>query len=121
MSEDSSDRDIEMVVAYVRSKRLDDVKQALAEVGAPSLTVSNVRGRGSQPTKTGQWRGEEYTVDLHEKVKIECVVADVPGSAVAEAICDAAYTGDAGDGKVFVLDVAEAYQVRTGKRGPDAV
>lgn len=117
----TSERDIEMVVAYIRPSRLDAVKEALAETGAPSLTVSNVRGRGSQPAKTGQWRGEEYTVDLHEKVKLECVVADVPGSEVAEAICDAAYTGEAGDGKVFVLDVAEAYRIRTGERGPDAV
>jgi nitrogen regulatory protein PII len=121
MPDDNDDRDIEMVVAYIRPSRLTEVKQALAEVGAPSLTVSNVRGRGSQPAKKGQWRGEEYTVDLHEKVKLECVVADVPGSDVADAICDAAYTGDAGDGKVFVLDVAEAYQIRTGERGPDAV
>jgi nitrogen regulatory protein PII len=121
MSGDSDDRDIEMVVAYIRPKRLDAVKAALAEVGAPSLTVSNVRGRGSQPAKKGQWRGETYTVDLHEKVKVECVVADVPGSAVADAICDAAHTGEAGDGKVFVLDVAEAYRIRTGERGPDAV
>ncbi|MFB6083820.1 MAG: P-II family nitrogen regulator [Halorientalis sp.] len=121
MSDDTDDRDIEMVVAYIRPSRLDAVKEALAEAGAPSLTVSNVRGRGSQPAKTGQWRGEEYTVDLHEKVKIECVVADVPGSTVAEAIREAAHTGEAGDGKVFVLDVAEAYQIRTGDRGPDAV
>ena len=121
MPDDTADGDVQMVVAYVRPKRLDAVKEALAEVGAPSLTVSNVRGRGSQPAKTGQWRGEEYTVDLHEKVKVECVVADVPAEEVAQAICDAAHTGEAGDGKVFVLDVAEAYQIRTGDRGPDAV
>jgi len=117
----ATDDGIKMVVAYVRPDRLDEVKRALAERGAPSLTVSNVRGRGSQPAKTGQWRGEEYVVDLHEKVKIECVVADVPAGDVAEAIREAAYTGEMGDGKIFVLDVEEAYQIRTGKRGPDAV
>jgi nitrogen regulatory protein PII len=110
-----------MVVAYVRPSKLEDVKTALAEAGAPSLTVSNVRGRGSQPTKKGQWRGEEYVVDLHEKVKLECVVADVPVDDVVTAIREAAYTGEPGDGKVFVLDVAEAYQIRTGKEGRDAV
>jgi len=59
--------EITMVVAYIRPDKLSDVKQALAETGAPSLTVTNVSGRGSQPAKTGQWRGEEYVVDLHQK------------------------------------------------------
>ncbi|GGL47473.1 ammonium transporter [Halocalculus aciditolerans] len=113
--------DIEMVTAVVRPGVLPDVKTALAEVGAPSLTVTRVSGRGSQPAKTGQWRGEEYTVDLHEKVKIECVVADVPADDVVDAICDAANTGEPGDGKVFVWPVAKATQVRTGKTGPEAV
>jgi nitrogen regulatory protein PII len=110
-----------MVVAYVRPDALRDVKAALAEVGAPSLTVSNVSGRGSQPARTGQWRGEEYTVDLHQKVKVECVVADVPAEDVVEAIAEAAHTGQKGDGKVFVLPVEAAVQIRTGKRGTEAV
>ena len=113
--------DIEMVVAYFRPDKLSEVKQSLSEVGAPSLTVSNVSGRGSQPVKKGQWRGEEYSVDLHQKVKIECVVADIASEDVADAIADAAHTGEHGDGKVFVLPVAEAYQIRTGEVGPDAV
>jgi len=97
------------------------VKGALAEAGAPSLTVTNVSGRGSQPAKKGQWRGEEYTVDLHQKVKVECVVADVDADDVAEAIVEAAHTDEKGDGKVFILPVESAYQIRTGKIGPDAV
>jgi nitrogen regulatory protein PII len=113
--------DIEMVVAYIRPDKLGAVKQAVAEAGAPSITVSNVSGRGSQPAKKGQWRGEEYTVDLHQKTKVECVVADVDGSDVAEAIGEAARTGEPGDGKIFILPVDEAIQVRTGKTGPDAV
>ncbi|WP_257299212.1 P-II family nitrogen regulator [Haloarchaeobius sp. FL176] len=116
-----TDADIEMVVAIIRPDRLTDVKRALAEVGAPSLTVTDVSGRGSQPAKKSQWRGEEYVVDLHQKVKVECVVADIPAEDVAEAIADAAHTGEKGDGKIFVLPVADAYQVRTGKTGPDAV
>ncbi|MFD1586113.1 P-II family nitrogen regulator [Halorientalis brevis] len=116
-----SDDEIKMVVAYIRPGKLTAVKKALAEVGAPSLTVNNVRGRGSQPVKKGQWRGEEYVVDLHEKVKVECVVADVPADDVIDAIQEAAHTGDAGDGKIFVLDVDDAIQIRTGKTGPEAV
>ncbi|MFC4359673.1 P-II family nitrogen regulator [Halobium salinum] len=119
--DEPNDGGIKMVVAVVRPDRLGDVKKALANVGAPSLTVTNVSGRGSQPAKKGQWRGEEYTVDLHQKVKIECVVADIPAEDVVQAIREAANTGDPGDGKIFVLDVAEAVQVRTGERGPEAV
>ncbi|MCT9094752.1 ammonium transporter [Haloarchaeobius sp. HME9146] len=112
---------IKMVVAYIRPDKLGDVKQSLAAAGAPSLTVTNVSGRGSQPAKKGQWRGEEYVVDLHQKVKIETVVADIPADDVVEAIADAAHTGEKGDGKIFVTPVDDAYQVRTGNRGPDAV
>jgi len=113
--------DIELVMAIVRPEALTDVKQALAEVGAPSLTVSDVSGRGSQDPKTGQWRGEQYTVDLHRKVKIECVVSEVPAQEVAAAIRDAAHTGEKGDGKVFILPVEDALQVRTDRRGREAV
>ncbi|MFC6725955.1 P-II family nitrogen regulator [Halobium palmae] len=121
MSDAPNDGGIKMIVAVIRPDRLGDVKKALARVGAPSLTVTNVSGRGSQPAKKGQWRGEEYTVDLHQKVKVECVVADIPADEVVDAIREAANTGEPGDGKIFVLDVADALQIRTGKRGPDAV
>ena len=113
--------EIKMVTGVVRPDKLGDIKQALAEVNAPSLTVTNVSGRGSQPAKKGQWRGEEFTVDLHQKVKIEVVVADISADEVAEAIADAAKTGEAGDGKVFIMPVEDALQVRTGATGPEAV
>jgi nitrogen regulatory protein PII len=113
--------EITMVVAYVRPDKLGDVKRALGEAGAPSLTVTNVSGRGSQPAKTGQWRGEEYVVDLHQKVKIECIVADVPADEVVDAIEEAAHTGEPGDGKIFTMPVDSAVQIRTGERGTDAV
>ncbi|WP_152039409.1 P-II family nitrogen regulator [Salinigranum salinum] len=116
-----NDSGIEMVVAMIRPEKLGAVKQALAETGAPSLTVTNVSGRGSQPAKKGQWRGEEYTVDLHQKVKVECVVADIPADDVVDAIADAANTGEKGDGKIFVLPVTDAIQIRTGTGGVDAV
>lgn len=113
--------EIKMVTAIFRPDKLGDVKTALAQVGAPSLTVTNVSGRGSQPAKTGQWRGEEYVVDLHQKVKIECVVADIPAEDVVTAIREAANTGEPGDGKIFVMPVESAIQVRTGLEGPEAV
>ncbi len=115
------DREIKMVTAIVRPDRLSAIKKSLAEAGAPSLTVTNVSGRGSQPAKKGQWRGEEYTVDLHQKIKIECVIADIPAEDVVAAIRDAANTGEPGDGKIFVMPVEDACQVRTGNTGPDAV
>ena len=118
---DGGDPELKMVFSVVRPEKLGDVKKALAEVGAPSLTVTNVSGRGSQPAKKGSWRGEEYTVDLHQKVKIECVVADVDAEEVATAIKEAAATGEPGDGKIFILDVENAIQVRTGKEGTEAV
>jgi len=116
-----NDGGIKMVTAIVRPDRLGAVKTALAEIEAPSLTVTNVSGRGNQPSKTGQWRGEEYVVDLHQKVKIECVVADIPADDVVEAIREGAHTGETGDGKIFVMDVEDACQVRTGKTGREAV
>ena len=113
--------ELKLIMAMIRPDKLGDVKQALAEVGAPSLTVTNVSGRGSQPAKKGQWRGEEYVVDLHQKVKIETVVADIPADDVVDAIAEGAHTGEKGDGKIFVLPVDDAHQVRTGKTGPEAV
>ncbi|WP_435097631.1 ammonium transporter [Halorubrum sp. N11] len=113
--------EIKMVTAVVRPDRLGAIKKALAEINAPSLTVTNVSGRGSQPAKKGQWRGEEFTVDLHQKVKVEVVVADIPADEVADAIAGASKTGEPGDGKVFIMPVEDALQVRTGTTGPEAV
>ena len=121
MSTEANDGEIKMVMAYIRPDKLADVKRGLAEVGAPSLTVTDVSGRGSQPARTGQWRGEEYTVDLHQKVKLECVVADIPAEDVVDAIAEAAHTGEKGDGKVFVMPVEAARQIRTGMVGTEAV
>lgn len=113
--------EIEMVVAFVRPDKLGDIKSALGEIGAPSLTVSDISGRGSQAEQTKQYRGEEYTVDLHRKIKIECVVADIPAEDVVDALEDGAHTGVPGDGKIFVLPVEQAKQIRTGVEGPEAV
>ncbi len=115
------DTELELVMAMIRQEKLGDVKKALVEAGAPHMTVTNVSGRGSQPAKTSRWRGEEYSIDLHQKAKVECVVADVPADDVVEAIQEAAHTGEPGDGKIFVLPVTDAVQVRTGDSGADAV
>ncbi|MFW5949946.1 MAG: P-II family nitrogen regulator [archaeon] len=121
MPADSVDGDLELVMAIVRPEKLGDVKAALAAAGAPSLTVTQVSGRGSQPAKTGQWRGEEYVIDLHQKVKVECVVEGAETDAVVEAIREGANTGQKGDGKIFVLPVHDAVQIRTGDSGTDAL
>ncbi len=113
--------EIELVMAYIRPDKLSDVKMALAEAGAPSITVTDVSGRGSQAIEKSQWRGEKYAVDLHRKVKIECVVADIPSEDVVEAIREGGYTGERGDGRVFILPIDSALQIRTGKTGTDAV
>lgn len=118
---DGGSPDIELVVAIVRPGKLNDVKRALVEAGAPSLTVSNVSGRGTQPTETGRWRGEDYIVDLHQKVKIECAVTDDKTATVVDAIEQAAQTGEPGDGKIFVLPVYDACRVSTGERGVEAM
>jgi len=121
MSAATDDTDLELVMAIVRPEKLSDVKAALASADAPSLTVTQVSGRGSQPAKTGQWRGEEYVVDLHQKIKVEVVVEGGETETVVEAIREGAHTGEKGDGKIFVLPVGDAIQVRTGDRGADAI
>ena len=112
---------IQMVVAIIRPGKLNAVKQALAQAGTPSLTVSNVSGRGTQPTETGQWRGEEYIVDLHQKVKVEVVVESDNTERVVRAITEAANTGEPGDGKIWVMPIVDAVRISTEEAGPDAL
>ena len=116
-----ADDEIKKVEAIVRPDKLGAVKKALTEIGAPSITVTDVSGRGSEPETKEQWRGEEYIVDLHQKSKVECIVTDTPAEDVVEAIEDAAHTGNAGDGKIFVIPVESACRIRTGERGTEAV
>jgi nitrogen regulatory protein PII len=116
-----SDKPIKKVEAIIRPDKLGAVKKALAEIGAPSLTVSDVSGRGSEPEIKEQWRGEEYIVDLHQKTKVECIVSDTPADEVVDAIEEAANTGNAGDGKIFVIPIEQACRIRTGERGADAI
>lgn len=109
------------VEAILRSDRLEDVREALEEVGIKGLTVTDVRGYGRQKGTTHHYRGIEYSVTFIPKVKIETVVGDEIAEAVVEAIVSAARTGEIGDGKIFLIPVGDAIRVRTGERGRDAV
>ncbi|MFZ4594427.1 MAG: P-II family nitrogen regulator [Verrucomicrobiaceae bacterium] len=109
------------VEAIIKPFKLEDVKEALAEVGVQGMTVVEVKGFGRQKGHTEIYRGSEYTVDFLPKVKLEVVVETERCDAVVDAIVKAANTGKIGDGKVFVSDVVEAIRIRTGERGRDAV
>ena len=109
------------VEAVLRPERLEDVKEALDEIGIVGITVIEVRGHGKQRGYTQRYRGAEYAVSLLPKVKIETVVDDDRVDDVVNAITSAARTGEVGDGKVFVLPVADAIRVRTGESGTAAV
>jgi nitrogen regulatory protein P-II 1 len=112
---------VKKVEAIIKPFKLDDVKDALHEVGVSGMTVSEVKGFGRQKGHTELYRGAEYVIDFLPKVKIEVVVENSLLDNVIEAIASAARTGRIGDGKIFVLDVAEAIRIRTGDRGPDAL
>lgn len=109
------------VEAIIKPFKLEDVKEALSEVGVEGMTVVEVKGFGRQKGHTEIYRGSEYTVDFLPKVKIEVVVEDARSETVVDAIVKAANTGKIGDGKVFVSDVVEAIRIRTGERGREAV
>jgi nitrogen regulatory protein P-II 1 len=109
------------IEAIIKPFKLDDVKEALTEIGVIGMTVMEVRGFGRQKGHTELYRGSEYTIDFLPKVKVELVVADPLVAKVVETIIAAAKTGSIGDGKVFVLPVEEAVRIRTGERGEDAI
>jgi nitrogen regulatory protein P-II 1 len=109
------------VEAIIKPFKLDDVKQALSEIGVAGLTATEVKGFGRQKGHTELYRGAEYVVDFLPKVKVEVVVEDAIVGKVCEAIERAAKTGRIGDGKLFVLPVDEAIRIRTGERGNDAL
>ena len=113
---------MQKIEAIIRPEKLDDVKNALADAGFHGMNIVHVTGRGVQRGIVHQGRGgESYTVDMLPKVKVEVVVSDAQVDAVVKIICDAAATGNIGDGKLFVMPVTDAIRVRTGERGDDAV
>ena len=109
------------VEAVIKPFKLDEVKNALSQVGVQGLTVTEVRGFGRQKGHKEQYRGTEYTVDLVPKVKIEVVVGDSAAAGVVEAISKAARTGEIGDGKIFVISLEEVHRIRTGEKGEAAL
>jgi nitrogen regulatory protein P-II 1 len=109
------------IEAIIKPFKLDDVKDALVEVGVHGLTVAEVKGYGRQRGHTELYKGAEYVVDFLPKVKIEVVVNDDMVAKVVESLERAAKSGKIGDGKIFVLPVDEAIRIRTGERGPDAL
>jgi nitrogen regulatory protein P-II 1 len=109
------------IEAIIKPFKLDEVKEALQEVGIQGITVTEAKGFGRQKGHTELYRGAEYVVDFLPKVKIEIVVGDSQLEAAIEAIQKAARTGRIGDGKIFVLDVQQAIRIRTGETGADAI
>ena len=109
------------VEALIRPQKLEDVKSALSDLGISGMTVTEVRGSGKQKGFTQHYRGAEYTVNLLQKIKLEIVVADADAHAVANAIAEAARTGEIGDGKIFLVPVAEVIRIRTGEEGEAAI
>ena len=109
------------IEAVIKPFKLDDVKDALHDVGVSGITVTEVKGFGRQKGHTELYRGAEYVIDFLPKVKVEVVVEDVIVENVLEAITQAARTGRIGDGKIFVLPIDEAVRIRTGDRGADAI
>ncbi len=112
---------MKMVTAIIKPFKLDDVREALADIGVQGITVTEVKGFGRQRGHTELYRGAEYVVDFLPKMKIELAVADDIVEQVIEAIANTARTGKIGDGKIFVADLQQAIRIRTGETGAEAV
>jgi nitrogen regulatory protein P-II 1 len=112
---------VKKIEAIIQPFKLEDVKEALKNIGIDGMTISEVRGHGRQKGHREVYRGQEYNVDLLPKVKFELVVADTRLEEVVETIGQAARSGKIGDGKIFVYDVAEAVRIRNNDRGEAAI
>lgn len=109
------------VVAVINPFRLDDVRDALLELGVQGMTMHEVKGYGRQKGHSELYRGVEHSIDFRDKLKIEVVIDAALLDNVVDAICKAAQTGKVGDGKIFVYDVAKVVRIRTGERDKDAL
>lgn len=109
------------IEAVIKPFKLDEVREALSEMGCSGLTVTEVKGFGRQKGHTELYRGAEYTVDFLPKVKVEVILAENMVDKAIDAIIKAARTGKIGDGKIFVTDVSQVVRIRTGETGEDAV
>ena len=109
------------IEAVIKPFKLDEVKEALNEIGIQGITVSEVKGFGRQKGHTELYRGAEYVVDFIPKIKMEIIVSDDIVTQVVDTIAEAAKTGRIGDGKIFVTPIDEVIRIRTGERGEDAI
>jgi len=109
------------IEAIIKPFKLDEVKNALHEVGVTGMTITEVKGFGRQKGHTEVYRGAEYVIDFLPKIKIEVVLDDALVERAVQAVQDAARTDEIGDGKIFVLPIEQAIRIRTGEQGPDAV
>jgi nitrogen regulatory protein PII len=109
------------IMAIIRPTKLQVVKEALDDIGIPSITVTEVKGRGKQKGVIEIYRDREYCIDLLPKLEINIVVSDEKVDRIVETIAKAAHTGEIGDGKIFVMPVEEVVRIRTGERGHDAI
>jgi nitrogen regulatory protein P-II 2 len=112
---------MKLITAVIKPFKLDDVRQAVADIGIQGVTVTEVHGYGGQPGHTEIYRGAGYQIDFLPKAKVELAVDDSIAEQVLEAVCNVARTGNTGDGKVWILDLEQALRVRTGETGPDAI
>ena len=112
---------MKLVTAIIKPFKLDDVREALSEIGVQGITVTEVKGFGRQKGHTELYRGAEYVVDFLPKVKLEVAVKADMVESVIEAVRKAANTGKIGDGKIFVYELLQAIRIRTGESGPDAL
>ncbi len=110
-----------LVTAIIKPFKLDDVREALSEIGVQGITVSEVKGFGRQKGHTELYRGAEYVIDFLPKVKLEIAVREDQLEPVIDAVTRGASTGKIGDGKIFVVDLKQAIRIRTGETGPDAI
>ena len=109
------------VEAVIKPFKLDEVKEALTEIGITGMTISEVKGFGRQKGHTELYRGAEYTIDFIPKIKLEVIVPDESVEKVVKVIVSSAKTGRIGDGKIFILPVEDAVRIRTGERGQEAL
>ncbi|MGH8530714.1 MAG: P-II family nitrogen regulator [Nevskiales bacterium] len=112
---------MKLVTAIIKPFKLDDVREALSEIGVQGITVTEVKGFGRQKGHTELYRGAEYVVDFLPKIKLELALVDDMVERAIEAISKAAYTGKIGDGKIFVMPLEQIVRIRTGETGKDAV
>jgi nitrogen regulatory protein P-II 1 len=112
---------MKLIEAIIKPFKLDEVKDALNDIGIEGITVSEVKGYGRQKGHTELYRGAEYVVDFIPKIKLEIVVSDEVLSKVVETIQSTAKTGRIGDGKIFIIPLEEAIRIRTGEKGADAI